>query len=90
MDLKAFVKSAVKQRQFLLRSNRNRKNVMLVSKCLDKFRLYLDFYPQATNSQIKKFILRNFREFEIILPGEGAPGAKSRYEQFYKLLIQTS
>ena len=62
---------------------------MAVSNSLRRFQNQLEFYPNITNSQLKKFILKDIHALEILIPGEGSKGYEKRMAELYQLLIET-
>lgn len=84
-QIREFVESVIKIRKALLRSDQNKKNVMLMHEIIDRLERFLNAYPYNSARNLAKFFLLNAQEILEILPGEGSKCHDCKYDEFNKI-----
>lgn len=88
-ELREFILSVIRQREFLIKNNRSHGNTTLMMNIIQELKLYLDTYPYNSDEKISKFFLRNKAKIRLLLPGEGSSCQSSREQQYYAYLSRT-
>lgn len=86
MDLRKYLEKQLRQRKRLMRMGVSKKNASAVSSAIRKVETWLSFYKNASNDQVKGFVLRNYKEVQLILPGVGSSSAAKSQEELMQLL----
>lgn len=88
-ELREFILSVIRQREFLIRTNRSHGNTALMIQIIDELKMYLETYAYNSDEKISKFFLRNKAKIRLLLPGEGSSCQLSREQQYYTYLSRT-
>jgi hypothetical protein len=71
-EIRKYVLAQIKLREILIASNRSYKNPTNVLASIKRIRIWLEFYPNATERQIQRFLLSVWPDLMNIIPGETA------------------
>lgn len=72
VETRRWLTNAIKQRKFLVRTNRNHKPQHEVAKALDILETMLATYSYENDLNMARFVKQQIDNIETILPGSGA------------------
>lgn len=81
-----YIKKVVRMRRYLNREGLSGKNVLATERAIAKLQRWLEFYPNATDAQVRRFLQRSINEVEILLPGQRSTSYQSLHDQLNDIL----
>lgn len=94
IELRKWILSAIRQREYMLRHGVSRKNPMEMVNNIEALRKPLSYFPFATDRKISSFFQRNRSRILSLLPGESASGHEkkmgefTRYDQLTRQILE--
>lgn len=85
-NLHEWLHSAIKQREYLLRSGKSKGNNLAKASNTEFLKKQLEAYPYTTKESLQGFINRHKMRIYDILPGEGSASCEKKRREFIQIL----
>lgn len=82
--MKDLINKLLRMRKKMLKDGTCKKNTMLVQKAINKFQIYLEFFPNASDESLRNYCIVNYTYLMVLMPGR----TSNAYETFHKSLIK--
>lgn len=85
-EARAYIRKLVRMRKHLNKQGLSGKNVMATERAMRALINWLEFFPNASDAQVRRFIERHLNEVELIMPGENSRSFESLNQQLISLI----
>lgn len=83
-----FITSIIKQRQALIKTQANRKNVIEMHNTCARLNKLMEAYLYASDELMANFVLNHQWEIQSIIPGQGSLCCNTQFQKFKDILKQ--
>jgi len=86
MTLRTYVLNLIRLRERMIADGRSYRNTVQAFKSIKRIKTWLEFYPNATDAQVRAFLRKNETDLQYILPGKTATNYLSIQTKLNSLL----